>query len=332
VARSIAVTFDYRCPFAYNGNAAVIAAVRAGSDVDFHFTPFSLDQAHVEEGGTPVWDRSPDDWGTGTLALQYGIAARDAFPDQFFDVHLALFAARHDKGLKIGHEDVVRDAVAEAGLDPDAVAEEVASGRPLKALATEHAEGRRQVGGVGGADLHRGRRGGLRALHGARPRRRPRADARPAAVDAAQRVQAQPASRADQHRLPDDGRPRELDHDVGPLLGSGIAPLAVRAPGRQVAHVEVQGRRVVGQLEQLARTRERWRVQDQSATAIAASTRLRQLGHADTVASSKPPVTPSRSPASEASNATDSPSASRTTRSTACGSGAGGSATGTAAP
>ena len=140
MARSIAVTFDYRCPFAYNGNAAVIAAIRAGSDVEFTFTPFSLDQAHVEEGATPVWDRDPSDWGTGTLALQYGIAVRDAFPDQFFDAHLALFAARHDKGLKIGHEDVVRDAVAEAGLDVDAVAEEVASGRPLKALATEHSE------------------------------------------------------------------------------------------------------------------------------------------------------------------------------------------------
>jgi len=140
VARSIAVTFDYRCPFAYNGNAAVIAAVRAGNDVDFRFTPFSLDQAHSEEGEAPVWERDPSAWGTGTLALLYGIAARDAFPDQFFDAHLALFAARHDKGLKLGHEDVVRDAVAEAGLDPDAVADEVASGRPLKTLATEHAE------------------------------------------------------------------------------------------------------------------------------------------------------------------------------------------------
>ena len=140
MARSIAVTFDYRCPFAYNGNAAVIAAVREGSDVDFRFTPFSLDQAHIEEGEPPVWERDPSSWGTGTLALQYGIAVRDAFPDQFFDAHLALFAARHDKGLKLGHEDVVRDAVADAGLDPDAVAEEVASGRPLKTLAAEHSE------------------------------------------------------------------------------------------------------------------------------------------------------------------------------------------------
>jgi 2-hydroxychromene-2-carboxylate isomerase len=140
VARSIAVTFDYRCPFAYNGNAAVVAAVRAGSDVDFRFTPFSLDQAHTEEGQPPVWERDADSWGTGTLALLYGLAVRDTFPEQFFDAHLALFAARHDKGLKLGHEDVVRDAVAAAGLDPDAVAEEVQSGRPLKTLAAEHSE------------------------------------------------------------------------------------------------------------------------------------------------------------------------------------------------
>ena len=87
-----------------------------------------------------MWERGPSEWGTGTLALLYGLAVRDAFPEQFFDAHLALFAARHDKGLKLGHEDVLRDAVAEAGLDPDAVAEEAHSGRPLKMLAAEHTE------------------------------------------------------------------------------------------------------------------------------------------------------------------------------------------------
>jgi 2-hydroxychromene-2-carboxylate isomerase len=140
VARSIAVTFDYRCPFAYNGNAAVVAAIRAGSDVEFRFLPFSLDQAHVEEGEPPEWERAPADRGSGMLALQYGIATRDAFPEHFFDVHLALFAARHDEGLKIADEAVLRDAVRRAGLDPDAVAEEVQSGRPLKTLAAEHTE------------------------------------------------------------------------------------------------------------------------------------------------------------------------------------------------
>jgi 2-hydroxychromene-2-carboxylate isomerase len=140
VSRSIAVTFDYRCPFAYNGNAAVIAALRAGSDIDFRFAPFSLDQIHVEEGDAPMWDRDPSEWGSGVLSLLYGIAVRDTFPDQFFAAHLALFAARHDQGLQLKDEAVLRDAVTEAGLDADAVAEEAHSGRPLKTLAAEHSE------------------------------------------------------------------------------------------------------------------------------------------------------------------------------------------------
>jgi 2-hydroxychromene-2-carboxylate isomerase len=140
VPRSIAVTFDYRCPFAYNGNAATIAATRGGADLEVRYLPFSLDQVHVEEGEPPVWERQPGAWGTGVLALLYGIAVRDAFPDQFEDAHLALFAARHDKGLKLGHEDVLRDAVTSAGLDADAVASEVWSGRPLSTLEAEHTE------------------------------------------------------------------------------------------------------------------------------------------------------------------------------------------------
>jgi len=138
--RSLAVTFDYRCPFAYNGNAAAIAATRGGADLEFRYVPFSLDQVHVEENEPAVWERQPGTWGTGILALLYGIAVRDAFPDQFDDAHLALFAARHDKGLKLGHEDVLRDAVTSAGLDADAVAAEVWSGRPLATLEAEHTE------------------------------------------------------------------------------------------------------------------------------------------------------------------------------------------------
>jgi 2-hydroxychromene-2-carboxylate isomerase len=140
VPRSVAVTFDYRCPFAYNGNLAAINAVRDGSDVEFRFVPFSLDQVHVEEGQPPVWDRDAADWGSGVLALLYGIAVRDTFPEQFFDAHLALFGARHEHGLQLNDEAVLRDAVASAGLDPDAVAEEAGSGRPLKALAAEHTD------------------------------------------------------------------------------------------------------------------------------------------------------------------------------------------------
>jgi hypothetical protein len=140
VARSVAVTFDYRCPFAYNGNLAVINAIRGGNEIDFRFVPFSLDQVHVGEGEPPMWERDPEDWGTGMRSLLYGIAVRDTFPDQFFDAHLALFAARHEHSKQLADEDVLKEAVASAGLDPETVAEEAWSGRPLKTLETEHTE------------------------------------------------------------------------------------------------------------------------------------------------------------------------------------------------
>ncbi len=140
--REIAVTFDYRCPFARNGHEAVVNAVRAGAlpDVQWRYLAFSLDQVHVEEGATAVWDRPSEEWGTGVLALLFGIAVRDQFPEQFLDTHMALFAARHDQGKKLEQEDVLREAITAVGLDADAVAAEVWSGRPLKTLAAEHTE------------------------------------------------------------------------------------------------------------------------------------------------------------------------------------------------
>ena len=140
MARQILVTFDYRCPFARNAHEAVVVALRSHAlpDVEWRFAPFSLDQSHLEEGDAPVWDREPAAWGTGVLALLYGIAVRDTFPDRFLDAHVALFAARHDQGRKLDDEAVLRDVVASVGLDADAVAEEVWSGRPLKTLMTEH--------------------------------------------------------------------------------------------------------------------------------------------------------------------------------------------------
>jgi predicted DsbA family dithiol-disulfide isomerase len=140
VSRQIAVTFDYRCPFARNAHEAVVAAVREGADIEYRFQAFSLDQVHVDEGTPPVWERPEGERGGGVLALEWGIAIRDQFPDHFLDAHIALFAARHDEGLQLKDEAVLRNAAAGAGVDPDAVASEIASGRPLKALAAEHTE------------------------------------------------------------------------------------------------------------------------------------------------------------------------------------------------
>jgi predicted DsbA family dithiol-disulfide isomerase len=136
------VTFDYRCPFARNGNEAVINAIRerALTNVQWRFMAFSLDQVHIEEGAAAVWERAPADWGSGVLALLYGIAIRDAFPKQFHEAHLALFAARHDHGRKLDDEQVLRDAVTGVGLDADAVARVARSDATLQTLAKEHTE------------------------------------------------------------------------------------------------------------------------------------------------------------------------------------------------
>jgi len=145
MTRSFAVTFDYRCPFARNAHEAVVSGLRSGRDWDVRFVPFSLDQAHVDEGEAPVWERASETWGTGVLALLWGIAVRDTFAEHFLDFHVALFAARHDHGRKLGHVEVMRDTAAEVGLDADAVAAEVASGRPLDTLAREHTEAVKQL-------------------------------------------------------------------------------------------------------------------------------------------------------------------------------------------
>jgi 2-hydroxychromene-2-carboxylate isomerase len=137
--RSVAVTFDYLCPFARNAHEAVVAALREGSDLDVRFVPFSLEQAHVEEGEPPVWEAPTDSLRRGVRALAYGIAVRDEFPESFLDFHVAAFAARHDEGQKF-EADVLDEVVAGVGLDVEAVRKVIETGRPLEALAAEHTE------------------------------------------------------------------------------------------------------------------------------------------------------------------------------------------------
>lgn len=131
-----AVNFDYLCPFAYIANDLTIRALRDGADHQVDFVAFSLSQVHLEEGATPVWEAEP--LASGVLALQWGLAVRDHFPEAFYDAHLALFAARHDHGRNLNDPEVVHDAVASAGLDPAEVEKVVAKGGPMRALAAEH--------------------------------------------------------------------------------------------------------------------------------------------------------------------------------------------------
>jgi DSBA-like thioredoxin domain len=136
MSTAFAVTWDYRCPFARNGHEHLVAGLEAGAPWEVEFVPFSLNQAHVAEGEPDVWDdpgKAP-----ALLAMQVGLAVRDTWPDAFHRVHLALFAARHDEARDIREADVLRDVVKTQGLDPDAVFEEVDSGRPLATFRAAH--------------------------------------------------------------------------------------------------------------------------------------------------------------------------------------------------
>lgn len=134
--RSFAVTWDYRCPFARNAHEHVVAGLRAGAPWDVTFVTFSLGQAHVGEGETPIWERPQDD--TGILALQAGVVVRDSQPERFLDAHEALFALRHDQGGHLRDEDALRATLAGVGVDVEAVFAEIATGKPLEVVREEH--------------------------------------------------------------------------------------------------------------------------------------------------------------------------------------------------
>ncbi|MGH8971744.1 MAG: DsbA family protein [Acidimicrobiia bacterium] len=140
MTRHFGLTWDYLCPFARNAHEALVAGLRDGRDWDVRFWAFSLDQVHLEEGATPVWERPLDEAGRGVRALLWGIAVRDAFPEQFLDFHMGLYRARFDEGKQITDEVTMRAVANEVGLDVEAVAAEVVSGRPAKTLEAEHTE------------------------------------------------------------------------------------------------------------------------------------------------------------------------------------------------
>ena len=143
-----AVTWDYRCPFARNAHEHVVAALADGAEWQVAFLPFSLSQAHVPEGGTPVWDDPAK--AKDLLALAAGVVTRDQYPDRFLQAHLALFTARHDDGLDLRVPEVVAGVLDGAGVPGDKVVAEVESGAPVQELRRAHEEAvsRWQVFGV----------------------------------------------------------------------------------------------------------------------------------------------------------------------------------------
>ncbi len=138
MANSFAVTWDYLCPFARNGHEHLVVALKAGADWDVKFRFFSLSQAHVAEGGTPVWEDPTAH--SGVVAGLAGIVVRERQPEHFLDAHLALFSARHDQGLDLRDTEQVARALDGVGLDGSGIVKEATSEWAVKLARSEHDE------------------------------------------------------------------------------------------------------------------------------------------------------------------------------------------------
>ncbi|MHB8294811.1 MAG: DsbA family protein [Acidimicrobiales bacterium] len=136
MALDFGITFDYRCPFARNANEHVVAALPARPDWNVRFVPFSLDQVHVEDGGTPVWDNPTES--SGLLAQRTAMVVREKLPEAFPTVHVGLFAARHDSGLDIRDASVIAGVLEAAGLDAGPVLAEASEPWALSLVREEH--------------------------------------------------------------------------------------------------------------------------------------------------------------------------------------------------
>ena len=134
--RRFAVTYDYRCPFARNAHEHVVAALDDGAGWTVEFVPFSLTEAHREDGEPSAFERA--DQGTAMTAMEAGIVVRDRFPDRFTALHMALFTARHDDGRDLRDEAVVRDVLRGQGVDDDAVFDAIADGWPRAVFRAGH--------------------------------------------------------------------------------------------------------------------------------------------------------------------------------------------------
>lgn len=136
MALTFAVTFDYRCPFAWHVHDHVLTALEGGADWNVTFVPLSQSQLHVEPGELSVWDDPGRD--SGLHALQVGTAARDHFADRFPDVHRALFEARHRHGRRIDQPAVVAEVLTELGIDVSDLMAHVDDGTALATVRAEH--------------------------------------------------------------------------------------------------------------------------------------------------------------------------------------------------
>lgn len=131
----LAVTYDYRCPFARVAHLTVLDGLADGGGWDVRFVPFCMGQLHVADGQAPIWDRPGDD--TGLLALQASVVVRDHHPELFGAVHRSLFGVRHEHGRRLDEEGVDK-VLADHGVPLDDVHERIRSGEALATVRADH--------------------------------------------------------------------------------------------------------------------------------------------------------------------------------------------------
>ena len=137
MTKSVTLTYDYLCPFARNANEAMVEYVATGADVEVRYAPFSLHQ-NSRSGDTAVWDDPSGADSSGVRALLWSLAVREGTPESFEAFHVALFNARHDDGIDINDPTELANVARAVGLDADRIAEDVATGVPMKALRDDH--------------------------------------------------------------------------------------------------------------------------------------------------------------------------------------------------
>ena len=189
-ARQFAVTWDYRCPFARNRpRARGRPGCAAGADWDVTFLPFSLGQVHVEEGEPDVWEQPEQDT---RLARPAGRRRRPrhARPSSSSTCtrRCSSTATTHAGAPPRGERPDAR-ARRPTASTPTPCSPRSPTGRPLATVEKEHDGVRRQPRGVGRADVHRRRPGGVRPPDGpARRRRRGRPARRSSASSTCSRL------------------------------------------------------------------------------------------------------------------------------------------------
>jgi protein-disulfide isomerase-like protein with CxxC motif len=116
----------------------LVTALQSGAPWKVDIVPFSLGQVHVEDGALSVWDDPAK--ADELLAVATGLTVHHLFPESFYDFHLAMFRARHDRAQDISDWKVISSVLTDNGLDPDLVLKGIESESILREYRDRHTD------------------------------------------------------------------------------------------------------------------------------------------------------------------------------------------------